>query len=291
MINRLYNWLNRNKDKENIFFIGLKFIYKISVEWVHAIIIILMTLVMTDFYEKSYWTSFAIILIIMIMIEIYFYLIGNYKKYKYQVQRNSDLILNEIITATTALDDYVNSNNKSGKGIFEYASVLVTASMYKVLKDVTNCESRISVIQQFHEDGKKRKCTMISRKSKKRTSSAKKELLVEYTKNKNYYFLKILKENIDTYVFFDTKNEIDKNFFWRNNKKKSDIYQYIGLAEKVETKDIAFLLQIDAMEKKAFGNDKDELAVFAENYIYPYIQFLKHAYTMERTIKGDERNE
>ena len=79
MINRLYNWLNRNKDKENIFFIGLKFIYKISVEWVHAIIIILMTLVMTDFYEKSYWTSFAIILIIMIMIEIYFYLIGNYK--------------------------------------------------------------------------------------------------------------------------------------------------------------------------------------------------------------------
>ncbi len=291
MINRLYNWLNRNKDKENIFFIGLKFIYKISVEWVHAIIIILMTLVMTDFYEKSYWTSFAIILIIMIMIEIYFYLIGNYKKYKYQVQRNSDLILNEIITATTALDDYVNSNNKSGKGIFEYASVLVTASMYKVLKDVTNCESRISVIQQFHEDGKKRKCTMISRKSKKRTSSAKKELLVEYTKNKNYYFLKILKENIDTYVFFDTKNEIDKNFFWRNNKKKSDIYQYIGLAEKVETKDIAFLLQIDAMEKKAFGKDKDELAVFAENYIYPYIQFLKHAYTMERTIKGDERNE
>ena len=167
MINRLYNWLNRNKDKENIFFIGLKFIYKISVEWVHAIIIILMTLVMTDFYEKSYWTSFAIILIIMIMIEIYFYLIGNYKKYKYQVQRNSDLILNEIITATTALDDYVNSNNKSGKGIFEYASVLVTASMYKVLKDVTNCESRISVIQQFHEDGKQRKCTMISRKSKK----------------------------------------------------------------------------------------------------------------------------
>jgi len=176
-------------------------------------------------------------------------------------------------------------------GVGEYASVLVTASMYKVLKDVTNCESRISVIQQFHEDGKKRKCTMISRKSKKRTSSAKKELLVEYTKNKNYYFLKILKENIDTYVFFDTKNEIDKNFFWRNNKKKSDIYQYIGLAEKVETKDIAFLLQIDAMEKKAFGKDKDELAVFAENYIYPYIQFLKHAYTMERTIKGDERNE
>ena len=45
------------------------------------------------------------------------------------------------------------------------------------------------------------------------------------------------------------------------------------------------------MEKKAFGKDKDELAVFAENYIYPYIQFLKHAYTMERTIKGDERNE
>lgn len=291
MINRLYNWLNRNKDKENIFFIGLKFMYKISVEWVHAIIIILMTLVITDFYEKAYWTSFTIILIIMIMIEIYFYLIGNYKKYKYQVQRNSDLILNEIITATTALDDYVNSNNKSGKGIFEYASVLVTTSMYKVLKDVTNCESRISVIQQFHEGGKKRKCTMISRKSKKRTSSAKKELLVEYTKNKNYYFLKILKENIDTYVFFDTKNEIDKNFFWRNNKKKSDIYQYIGLAEKVETKDIAFLLQIDAMEKKAFGKDKDELAVFAENYIYPYIQFLKHAYTMERTIKGDERNE
>lgn len=291
MINKLYNWLNRNKDKENLFFIGLKFIYKISVEWVHAIIVLILTLLITDAFTKEHWFIFWLILVAAAITEFYFWLIGNYKKYKYQVQRNSDLILNEIITATTALDDYVNNNNKSGKGIFEYASVLVTTSMYKVLKEVTSCEPRVSVIQQFHEDQKKRKCVMLSRKSRKRTSSAKKEMLVEYTKNKNYYFLKILKDNIDTYVFFDTKKEIDKNFFWKNNKKKSDIYQYIGLAEKVETQDIAFLLQIDAMEKSAFGKNKDELAVFAENYIYPYIQFLKHAYTIERTIKGDEINE
>ena len=288
MVIRLYNWLNRNKDKDNILFNGIKFLYSISFEWVHSILILIMTLFITDNYSKQNWLFFCISIIVTILIEVYFYVIDSYKKYKYQVQRNSDLILNEIVTATTALDDYINTNDQLGKGIFEYACNLVTTSMYKVLKEVTNSETRISVIQQFHVGNRKRKCVMISRKSKKRTSSAKKEQLVEYTEKKNYYFLKILKDNVDTYVFFDTKTEIDKKFYWNNNKKRSNICQYIGMAEKIETNDIAFLLQIDAMEKNAFGKTKDELSVFADNYIYPYIQFLRHAYNIERTIKGDD---
>lgn len=291
MGNRLYNWLNRNSNRETAFFVGLKFLYKISTELIHSICVLILTMIISDLYSKTDWKMFWVCLGILIFIEIYFNFVNGFRKYNYQIRRDSNTILDEIVVATTALDDYINTNGDSGKGIFEYASNLATASLYDLLKQVTGCETRISVIQQFREGTRRRKCIMISRKSRKRTSSSKRELIVDYIEKKNYYFLKILKDNKDIYIFFDTKTEVDKNFFWKNNKKRSDIFQYVGIAEKVKTDDIAFLLQIDAMEKNAFGKSKEELSVFLDKYIYPYIQFLKHAYNIERTMRKDDENE
>lgn len=289
MFDKLFNWLNRNKDKDSLFIIILKLLYKLSVGWIHTILNIILALPLAFYYEKANWNRFAIILTIIVLIEFYFYIVDNYKKYKYQVQKKSALVLDETVALTTSLDDYILNNEDLGKGIFTHASDLVSSSMYKVLKEITGCEVRISVIQQFYNNGNGRKCMMISRKSKKRTSCQSKLMNVEYTKNKDYYYLKILKDNNDTYIFFETKKEIDKNFYWKNKKKKSDIYQYIGCTEKIKTDDVAFLLQIDSMEKNAFGKKEDQISVFVDNYIYPYIQFLKHAYNLERTIReGDE---
>lgn len=291
MLDKLFNWLNRNKDKDSLFIIILKLLYKLSVGWTHTTINILLTLLLTNFFEKEKWKWFTIILIIIVLIEIWYSIINLYKKYKYQVQKKSAIVLDEIVALTTSLDDYINNDNSQGKGIFIHASDLVSASMYRVLKEITNCEVRISVIQQFYNNGTGRKCKMISRKSRKRTSCTSKLMDVEYTKNKNYYYLKILKDNADTYIFFDTKKEIDKMFYWKNPKKKSDIYQYIGWTEKIRTEDVAFLLQIDSMEKNAFGKGENQISVFANNYIYPYIQFLKHAYNLERSIRESVENE
>lgn len=291
MFDKLFNWLNRNKDKDSLFIIILKLLYKLSAGWVHTIINIVLAVPLAFYYEKNNWNLFMIILTVIVIIEFCFYIVDNYKKYKYQVQKKSALVLDEIVALTTSLDDYIVNNKDLGKGIFIHASDLVSASMYKVLKEITGCEVRISVIQQFYNNGNGRKCMMISRKSKKRTSCQSKLMNVEYTKNKDYYYLKILKDNVDTYIFFETKDEIDKNFYWKNKKKKSDIYQYIGWTEKIKTDDVAFLLQIDSMEKNAFGNKEEQISVFADNYIYPYIQFLKHAYNLERTIRKGDENE
>lgn len=291
MFDKLFNWLNRNKDKDSLFIIILKLLYKLSAGWVHTIINIVLAVPLAFYYEQNNWNLFMIILTVIVIIEFYFYIVDNYKKYKYQVQKKSALVLDEIVALTTSLDDYIVNNKDLGKGIFIHASDLVSASMYKVLKEITGCEVRISVIQQFYNNGNGRKCMMISRKSKKRTSCQSKLMNVEYTKNKDYYYLKILKDNVDTYIFFETKDEIDKNFYWKNKKKKSDIYQYIGWTEKIKTDDVAFLLQIDSMEKNAFGNKEEQISVFADNYIYPYIQFLKHAYNLERTIRKGDENE
>lgn len=269
----------------------MKFIYKLSAEWVHAVINLILAWALANYYNSENMTKFWIILVFIIITEIWFWFVGAYKKYKYRVQKNTDLILSEIVTSMSALDDYMNGDNISGKGIFEYASNLATVSMYKVLEDITGCEVRVSVIQQFHEYNSKRKCMMISRRSKKRTNCSKEKLDVEYSGKTNYYFLKILKDNEETYIFFDTKEEIEKKFFWKRKQRKSKIFKYIGLAEKVATNDVAFLLQIDAMEKNAFGKNKDELSVFADNYIYPYVQFLRHAYNIQRNIRKGDENE
>ena len=232
MFDKLFNWLNRNKDKDSLFIIILKLLYKLSAGWVHTIINIVLTVPLAFYYEQNNWNLFMIILTVIVIIEFCFYIVDNYKKYKYQVQKKSALVLDEIVALTTSLDDYIVNNKDLGKGIFIHASDLVSASMYKVLKEITGCEVRISVIQQFYNNGNGRKCMMISRKSKKRTSCQSKLMNVEYTKNNDYYYLKILKDNVDTYIFFETKDEIDKNFYWKNKKKKSDIYQYIGWTEK-----------------------------------------------------------
>lgn len=291
MKKKFFNWLNRNKSKDTFLWTCLKLLYKMSIDAVHGIINVILGLFFGEYFGSESWGSVLIISIVIVLVEIYFYFVRSYKDYNYSIRKNSNLILNEITAATVALDDYIITNNDSGKGIFQYASNIVTASLYDVLKQITGSETRISVIQQFH-DKRKRYCLMISRKSQKRTSSSKERQDIEYSgKKNNYYYLKVLKENETTYIFFETKEAIDNIFYWPNKKKKRNIFQYIGVAEKVKTNDIAFLLQIDAMEKDSFGKTQDDLSAFADEYIYPYIQFLKHAYNLERTMRKDDENE
>ena len=108
------------------------------------------------------------------------------------MQRNADLVLNEITSSMIALDDYINDKindnvNSNNTGIFEYSARLVSESLNKVSKEVTGCEVRISIIQQFHDNKGRRHCSMISRKSKKRTSCLKKDIPIRYTDNSYYY--------------------------------------------------------------------------------------------------------
>lgn len=181
----------------------------------------------------------------------------------------------------TTLDNYINEDGNTG--IFEYASDLVSSSLYNKLKEIIDCDIRVSVIQQFIHESKKN-YVMLSRNSRLRQNCPKRQKNVKYDKNKDYYYLKILEDNSEDIIILNEK-EIEKKFYYKNKNRKSNMKQYLCIPVKMEKENIVFLLQLDANREDAFGKNKEEIYNFYDNYIHPYICFLRHAYNIEKKLK------
>ena len=285
MKEKILKWVEKNKKQETAFVNLLKFLYLISFDWLNTVLDILLTLLLTYYFEEKKWLLFGIIITSIILITIWYSMVNFYKNYKKQIDEHNKLILDEINLITTTLDNYINNENNV-EGIFEFASDLVSASIYNTLPKFINCEIRVSIIQQFRQKSKN-SCVMLSRNSKTRQKSKKTQKNVKYEKNKDYYYLKILVDNKDSMIIFN-EEQIDKHFFYKNKDRKSDIKQYLCIPDKHQTDEIIFLLQLDAMKENVFGKDREEINNFYNNYIYPYICFLRHAYNIERNLKKKE---
>lgn len=286
MQNKIFYWIDRNKDTDNILINLLKLLYSLSFDWIQTILNIFIPLITTYYLEQDKYNLVVACIIVLILLNIWYKMVDTYRLREYDIRKNTNDVLREISVLFKTFDEYYISSN-SGKGIFEYASNMVSNSMYDVLKSITKCEIRLSVIQQFHEHNKQRKCMMVGRRSKNRRNCNKNsKIVVKYNDKNDYFYLKILEENDEAYIILD-ENQINEKFCSGNKKRKQKIYQYIGITEKVETDDIAFLIQIDAMRKKIFGKNNDDIQTFIDSYILPYIMFLRHAYIIESTIQNE----
>lgn len=280
---KFFKWLEKNKDKPLALL--FRFLYSISNDWVKTIITLVFPIYLSVLYENGSEIVFYILMILYAIIELWYTLVNLYKNNKYKDDKDNKLILDEINVITTTLDNYIN-NESNVEGIFEFASDLVSASLYNTLQRVIDSEIRISIVQQFKFKNQKQ-CVMLSRNSKTRQKCNKSRRRVKYEKNKDYYYLKILVDNKDSMIIFN-EEQIGKHFFYKNKDMKSHIKQYLCIPDKHQTDDIIFLLQLDAMEENAFGKDREEINDFYNNYIYPYICFLRHAYNIERNLKKKE---
>ena len=273
MNNRLFKWIELNKNKEKPIILLLKFLYSITYDWIYNVLIIIIPIVLSNCEGKMYY----ILMIILVLITIWYTQVNAYKKKRYKIEQGIKMVLEHINLCITSLDEYIN-NNCDGDGIFETACDLVSSSLYKTITNYTNCQIRISIIGQFIEKGKKN-CVMLSRKSMNREICTKSQRRVNYKGNTDYYYLKILSDNNDDMIILN-KEEIENNFCY-NSKIKSNICQYIGIPDKYNTDNIIYLIQLDAMEENIFGKTEEEIKLFYKNFIYPYISFLRHAYNME----------
>lgn len=290
MKNKLFKWVDKNKNQEQAFINLLKFFYLISYDWLNAVLDIVLSLLLSYYFPENK-TGSIIVLITIILINIWYSLVISYKNRQNKIDKNVKMVLDENNLMIKALDEFINSeynSNDIGKGLFEHASDLVTTSMYSTLKAITNCEVRLSVIQQSENEQAKKECVMVSRRSKSTMKRRKEKKTVKYRPNKDYYYLKILVDNKDEVIILD--NESIQELFINTNKK-SQIYQYIGIPDKSQTSDIAFLLQLDGMEENAFGKTEEEINEFYVNYIYPYVCFLRHAYIVESKLKNGESDD
>lgn len=184
-------------------------------------------------------------------------------------------------------------------GLFECVSDAVCTDIYHFFKDVYNIEARVSVVQQYEENGVK-KCVMISRTSKNTQGLGKKkdDSEVKYGTNhpRQKYYKKILKDNKDDIVVL-FEEEIKNRFVFKENqrrgKKKREstkIYQYICIPQKVESLEIAFIFQIDIMESKMIGENEEEVKEFCNVYFEAIMRILQNAYIIENKYKNERSN-
>lgn len=285
MKERIFRWIDKNKNQETAIINLLKFLYLISYEWLKSVLDILLSLFLSYYFTEEKWILFSIILFFIISISVWYSFKNSYNNRQNKIDKNIKMVLDENNLMIKALDEFVSveyNNNDVGKGLFEYASDLVTASMYNTLKTITSSEVRISVIQQSETENEKKECIMVSRRSKSTMKRRKEKKAVKYKPHKDYYYLKILIDNNDELIIFNDE-KIKKLFISKDNKK--NIYQYIGIPDKSQTDDIAFLLQLDGMEENTFGKSEEEINDFYIKYIYPYVCFLRHAYIIESQLK------
>ena len=286
MNDKLFKWIDKKKNQDKALINLLKFLYLISCEWLNSVLDIILSLLLSYFFPKN--KVFVIILALIVLVNIWYYFVNSYRNRQNKIDKNVKMVLDENNLMIKALDEFISAeynNNDIGKGLFEHASDLVTSSMYSTLKTITGCEVRVSVIQQSEGEQSKKECIMVSRRSKSTMKRKKEKKTVKYRLNKDYYYLKILVDNKDEVIILD--NESIQKLFIGNNKKNK-IHQYIGIPDKSQTNDIAFLLQLDGMEENTFGKTEEEINEFYINYIYPYVCFLRHAYIVESKLRKRE---
>lgn len=279
----IFNFIKRNR--KNPFVLLLSFLYSITSEYINTLINVVAPIYLSVIFESDKKNTFLILLIIYAVIEMWYNFVNIYNNYKNKSNVDNRRILDEINIIMTTLDNYIN-NNDNVEGVFEFASDLVSASLYHTIPTIIEGDIRISIIQQFKSEEKKQ-CIMLSRNSRTRQKAKKSINTVKYEKNKDYYYKKILLDNKESLIIFN-EEQIDKYFYYKNKDMKSDIKQYLCIPIKHQTNDIIFLLQLDSMKENAFGKRKEEVNEFYNNYIYPYICFLRHAYNIERNLKKKE---
>ncbi len=283
MQERFFRWVDKSVNRKNVIiklFNGLNWLTK---DWVHAFVQTLLACWLQFTVDNYYLFIFVCVLI---AVSSWWYsLVNSYHNYKNAIFTNAASIQAGINDLIVSLDGYMKKYS-NGDGIFEYACELVSNSLYKVLKQATGCEVRVSVVQQFVDDDRK-SCVLLGRKSRMRSTSRKTQRQVKYVRGQDYYYQKILLDNKDAVIVFN-EGQVNRNFYFRNLDLKSNIYQYVGITDMNGGKDVLFVIQLDALDGKKFikkSDDHYEIREFYNNFIYPYICFLRHAYNIEESMR------
>lgn len=284
---KLFEWLDRKSNSENFLVLILKIIYKIcSNSIVNSIFNVLIPFLFSlpiFINENINITSGIICLIILIIFNILACISEKYKKHVLECSIGASKLINNIQSIFKTYNERI--TDYEFKGLFEVISDSVCGDLYHFFKDVFKIETRISLVQQYKDDYGINRSVMISRTSAKtqKLGRKKNDSVVKYDGNNSHkYYNNILLDNDDRIVIL-LDEEINKNFYVKEpiSRNRPKIYQYIGIPQKAYGKEIAFLLQIDVMQKNAFGKKEDDIERFCSKYTEPLMQILQNAYLVE----------
>lgn len=281
-MNIIFHFIDKYKNSKNPLILLLKFFYSISYDWVLSVIDIIAGILIPLLWNKISLLKSILLFAFLIVIHFYFEIVRKYRQKEYAYRRLSDDILNSCTILTNAISDQIiDSSNYCS--LFQFSAQAVCSEIYTCLQRYFGCEFRISVIQQYSQNGTKTTCKMIGRKSKNTLNNNKHKVHTVKRKETNYYYIDILLENDDGIIILPTGNDIEQKFKYAK-KNHSKVQQYLAMPVFAFSEKIAFILQVDCMEKNKLGKNNYEIMSFANRLLLPYISILVSSYQQERSL-------
>ncbi len=292
MINKIYNWACSIKKKETALAYLIQFFYKVFsnaavqtlVTSIAGIIIPLLVNPNEDICE------FCIIIIIFILINIIFGICNCYKNKTYINRRFKHHLVNSLSHITNSLTIEVQTNPNYRSNILKTTGDIVCRELHKLCKTIFNEDVRVSIEYIFTKeiDGKFEKCTkMISRCSPEREVPRNKTFNLNNINRKKYYSNQIFRDNQVGIHFLNNDEITHTNKWYVNPTHTNKVIQYLSIAKSIDNENVAFIFQIDSLTTELFGKNNVEAQNFANEYLSPYVNILRLAYTLNMNRKGE----
>lgn len=173
---------------------------------------------------------------------------------------------------------------------FQIEAIAICREVYNIIQQHFGITNQWVTIYQRFENDKCDYCKMIGycNHGYHEPSSYQKEYKLRLDKNKNVELhTKMLAKSESSTVILLNSQEVQKQFKYHKESEERErkIQQYIGIADTVCNRDATILLQIDTSTENGFGKTKDEISLFIETYIMPYMVLLKMHYENNRLFE------
>ena len=284
---KLYNWINNNKNKENVLIQFITLVYSVEISTIpHVIFSTLLGIFVPIVWEQS--VKWAIALLVLLVLEtIFFCLCEKYHKKAFDERKFAEGVLLDHSSLLNSISIMISNSNTWKNDIFKTTCEMVCERIHEEFKNVFHCDVRVSIEYTFEKEFDKvvhlcRK--MAGRCSNERHQGRKATKLSTRTQ---YYSYKIFYENKIGIHYLKPKDE-DKEHWYKNPKHDVDVLQYIALANSFNETDVSFILQIDFLDEMKFGkeNTDRDMKKFVNTYLKPYVNIVSIAYLLGRNKKG-----
>lgn len=291
---KVYEFIDRQKLKlnnDNIVVLIAKLLYKLfsSKTFVGLANIIIPLWISIPIFvdKKTTKTNLIVCIAILIFINVLSSFALGYKFHINVISKGNQEIINNVNSLIKTYNERIADNKIMG--LFEMISDDICKDLYMFFKGIFGIETRVSIIQQYpNPNNGEFYSMMISRTSKNTAKLGQyRDNSKVYYNDKQKYYKKILVDNkCGVVVLF--REDIEERFYFETNRKqkKSKIQQYIALSQKAYGKNIAFILQIDVLQKNGFGRNEDEIEDFCEKYVDPFVRILQNVYLVETLNKN-----
>lgn len=154
----------------------------------------------------------------------------------------------------------------------------ICESLYALIRDLaeTGDNFSVSVITKEPINSKNKKTfnyLMLSRSGKTKSKPRIYRTPITIREASKYYYGKLFAKNNPEPSYLLTKDELRKNFYFRNGEDKNKYSQYIGIPICCSGHDMSGLIQIIAHEDSLISSDEDKIKDILNKEVFVYANY------------------